>query len=110
MADPDKDIEKFTRRLSNRARRIIDYATESLAILIIWAVALLADYALFQLLWALWDSQIEKFPLVAIALDLGRVLLGIMFIIGGVIHGLFSLYGQIKMDWELFVKRKDEEQ
>ena len=93
--------ETLKKRVKQRLFRAIDYLSIFVFIVVVYSGAALADYLLFLLLWALLDDEVQRYPIVANALDYARIGLGLLFISSAVIHGVISTYSQIKLDMKL---------
>jgi len=93
--------EALRNRVKQRLFRALDYLSIFAFIVIVYGSAVLADYLLFLLLWALLDDEVRKYPVVARALDYARIGLALLFIFSAVVHGVISTYSQIRLDMKL---------
>lgn len=66
-----------------------------------YATILIADWLLSGLFWWLMGDTIAGYPLLGTAADIVKIGIGILAMIGGVIHSAISFYGQVRLDIEL---------
>jgi uncharacterized Tic20 family protein len=102
-ADPGVEFKQKARR---RFYRALNYLTIYLFVLIVYGGAIVTDFALFQLILWLIAEDATKYPLVALWLDMARIILAILLVIFALVHGIFSTVQQFRMDWGMF--REDE--
>ena len=88
-------------RLRSRLYRALDYLTIYLFILVVYGGAVITDYLLFLLLWALLGADVREYPLVAMGFQYARIGLALLCIVSAVIHGIISTYSQVKLDIKL---------
>lgn len=96
-----KKSEAVQRRITERYYRALDYLSIYGFILIVYGAALITDYLLFVLMWALLSDDIKKYSIVAAGFDYARIGLALLFILGALVHGIISTYSQVQLDLRL---------
>lgn len=100
------DSEKIKKTISLRYYRGLNYISIYGFILVVYGGALLTDFALFQLMWALFKDDVTKYEWIAIGFDYARIGLAGLFLLNAIIHGIISTVSQIKLD--LALAKEDE--
>lgn len=93
--------EQLKKRIKSRFYRALDYLSIYIFIIIVYGGATIAEYLLFSLLWLLLSEDVQKYPIISLALDYARIGLGLLFISSAFVHGALSTYHQIKLDFRL---------
>lgn len=101
METPISQKEVTGRNVAYRFYRALDYLSIYAFVLVVYGGALITDYLLFFLMWALLKEEVEKYPIVAQGFDYARIGLALLFIAGALIHGIISTISQIKLDYAL---------
>lgn len=97
----DQGNDRVRAKVEDRLYRALNYVSIFVFILIVYGGALITDYLLFQLMWALLSEEIQQYPVVEQAFSFARIGLALMFIAGAVIHGMLSTYSQVRLDISL---------
>lgn len=96
-----KKSESVQKRIADRYYRALDYLSIYVFILIVYGAALVTDYLLFALMWALLSDDVKKYRVVAMGFDYARIGLALLFILGALVHGVISTYSQVQLDLKL---------
>lgn len=103
----DALITKFKRTQRIRFFRALNYISIYFFILVVYGGLLIFDYFLFQIMWWVISPDATKYPLISSALDFAKMGLGLLFILGALIHGFISTYSQIQLDLKLLEEEKE---
>lgn len=95
------DNVELSRRVVSRYYRALDYLSIYAFILVVYGGAVVTDYLLFLLLWALLGEEVKLYPIVTAAFHYARIGLALLFIATAIIHGFISTTSQIKLDLKL---------
>lgn len=88
--------------------RTLNYLSIFTSCLVVYGSAVVADYLLFLLIWALMGDTMTQHPIVVQAADFTQIGLALMALFGMLVHGVFSAWGQIQLDLKLSREGEDD--
>jgi len=99
--DSANSAEKVKEQIKNRFWRAVNYMSISLFYLFVYGFGVICEYVLYSLIWYLLGEEIRNYPVIKSAVSYSQIGLALMTITGAIVHGMFSILGQLQMERHL---------